>query len=328
MKTGHPIIDDSSAENLLAKKDAEGGVNQTLKPATSLGTVRQPQPISEISGANDSGWKILNLEYLPSLGMFYPADAELTIRAASVSEIRHWSTIDEFDKISINEKLNFILEKCTRFKIRGQNTWLGWQRILDIDRFFIIFRIYELTFPNQENKLYTHFKCNGTCTPPYSEKQQVRSGMLNLFTFPEELKRFYSEETRSILFESEKIGGQIRLFLPNLGTYERIRNYRLELRKNNTDLEPEFLKILPYLTNNPTLTKSEINAIKVDYMRWSNTKFFAVTKMVDMLEKEKKEILSIKCPKCGNKITSPIFLDSSFSVKDLFFISVRLDELI
>jgi len=326
MKSGHPIIDDSEAEKTLAQRDIAGGVNQSQKPI-SLGTARQPQ-VSEISGANDSGWKILNLEYLPSLGMFYPVGAELTIRAANVNEIRHWSTIDEFDRLSINEKLNFILEKCTRFKIKGESTWLGWQRILDIDRFFIIFRIYELTFPNQENKLYTHFECKGTCRPQYSEKQQVRSGMLNLFNFPDELKVHYSEENRCIVISSEKIGGSAKIYLPNLGSYDRIRAHRSELRKSNTDLEPEFLKLLPYLTNNPTLTRAEINAIKMDYMRWSNNKFFAVTKIVDILEKSKKEILSISCPKCGTKITSPIFLESGFSVKDLFFISIRLDELI
>lgn len=321
-------IDDSTAESILNAKDKKGGINKPINQAPSLGSLTPIQPTSDISGANDPGWKILNLEYLPSRGKFYPVNAELTIRAALAGEIRHWSTIDESDRISVNDKLNFILEKCTRFKIKGESTWLGWQRILDIDRFYIIFRIYELTFPNQENKLHTQFSCKGTCQPHFNERLQIKSNMLNIFDFPTELEAYYSDSERCFVINSQKLNETFRMYMPTINQYDRIRAYRTELKQNGRDLEKEFLKILPYLSNNPILPKSEIIKIHSAYLGWSDNKFFAVTKIADILDKSKHEILCMACPKCSTKITSPIFLDSSFSVKNLFFISAGLNELI
>ena len=51
------------------------------------------------------GWVSLSVDELPSEGMFYPEDAIIKIKAATVAEIRHFSTIDETNLIDIDEKL-------------------------------------------------------------------------------------------------------------------------------------------------------------------------------------------------------------------------------
>jgi len=94
---------------------------------------------SIIHGANDVNYKNIPFDILPSKGMFYPIGSEITIRAASVIEIRHWSTIDDTDLLDMNDKLNFIIEKCLRFKT--ESGIASWKDIKEIDRFFLVFKI-------------------------------------------------------------------------------------------------------------------------------------------------------------------------------------------
>ena len=57
------------------------------------------------------------MEYLPSQGLFYPEGTKIQIRAASVKEIRHFSGIDDNDILDIDDKLNGVLDACTRVQI-------------------------------------------------------------------------------------------------------------------------------------------------------------------------------------------------------------------
>ena len=68
----------------------------------------------------DNGWKNLPVNILPSKGMFYPDGTRIAIRAAEVKEIRHFSTIDEDDRIDIEEKLGMVLDSCMRIDFPGE----------------------------------------------------------------------------------------------------------------------------------------------------------------------------------------------------------------
>jgi hypothetical protein len=52
----------------------------------------------------DTGYKNIPISMLPSKGIFYPSDWYVTIRSATVGEIRHFSTVDEFDDIDVIDK--------------------------------------------------------------------------------------------------------------------------------------------------------------------------------------------------------------------------------
>jgi ribosomal protein S27E len=47
-----------------------------------------------------------------------------------------------------------------------------------------------------------------------------------------------------------------------------------------------------------------------------------------MIEDARSSMVNTQCPKCGNKVSTPLFSQSGFTVKDLFLISGGLDELI
>ena len=121
----------------------------------SLGKIQVGHDRSTV--VEEIGWIRLKPETLPSQGIFYPQGTEITIRAASAGEIRHWSTLDEDDLLSLDDALNRVAEKCCRIKFP---TMMGsFKDIKEIDRFFIVFAIREFTFKRGENNLTTTFKC-------------------------------------------------------------------------------------------------------------------------------------------------------------------------
>lgn len=333
--------EDSDVSEFLEKEDLKYGKNSDSQPvqtptvektAESLGTARSMQmPTSSISGANDGYWKNVPLENLPSGGLFYAEGSELTIRAATVSEIRHWSTIDDGDVLDIDDKLNFIIEKCTRFKINGGRSWLTWRDILEIDRLYVIFLIHEITFPNGQNELFTRVQCSETCSEEgrFNDEVKVESGMLQLFEFPAELEQWYSQEYRCFEVVSQKLNETFYLYMPTIGVVERLRKRIAESRNAGQTIDKAFIKVAPYIIQDWTkLGKPEYLSLQAETLGWHINKFTFITKFADMVQGARGNSLTVPCPKCGSKITSSIFSSNSFTVKDLFLISGRLDQLI
>ena len=218
---------DDEAARFLDEQDLKYGVNNVNiehDQPKNLGTIsRIAEPI-QISAASESSWKLLNLETLPSQGLFYPEGTELLIRSAKTKEIRHWSTIDETDPLDAIEKINFILNSCTKISVPGGRP-LNFNDYLEIDRYHILFRVYELTFPNQENKLWANIKCKND---GHINRTQVLSKNLKGFEYPSELMKWYSKEERCFKIISEKLGETFNIYLPTIGTESKFRAKRKE----------------------------------------------------------------------------------------------------
>jgi hypothetical protein len=107
----------------LSAKEKAGNLQYDQSPTE---TVEAPRPsLGKASHVIDdplgmeSPWKPLPLQNLPSEGFGYPDGLEIGIRAAQVSEIRHYSTIDENDPIDVDDKINHILSKNTTIRYSG-----------------------------------------------------------------------------------------------------------------------------------------------------------------------------------------------------------------
>lgn len=311
-------IDPIKAQEYLDGLDQKSGINSNPKTKKAK---------EKVSLANELGFKNIPLEILPSKGKFYVEGFTLAIRSATVAEIRHWSTIDEADMLSVDDQLNYILERCSEIRIDGEP--VSWKEILEIDRFFIIFKIQELTFPNGENSLPHRFECTKCTDQNFSEVLPIESSMLNSFNFPEELTQFYSDENRAYYIKSEKLAAEFNLYMPTLGTMHKLREIIIDLTAKGTKIDKAFIKLVPYLVGNwETLDVSVYSALNQESLSWNIPKFTFISKFADEIQKSKKQLLKADCPKCGSKIDSRIFLDSSFTVKDLFLISAGFSELV
>lgn len=323
-------IDKTEGKNQINQEQEQPAESQQAPPQTSLGKGRgmNEEFQSGISGAADPGYKILPLEYLPSKGMFYPENAEITIRAALSEELRHWSTLDEHDRIDVFDMLNFILEKCVRFKIKGEPVIFTWADLLEIDRLYIIFRVHELTFPDGKNQLTTLIKCkNKSCG--HTERIPIKSSMLRLYEFPTEAMQWYSPEERCFVVNSQKYNETFKLYMPTVGALQKRRKYMADLRRRRQQPDKAFVKVMPYIVGETrTLTNSRIQQYFFNYKEWPDGKFFFISEMANQLTEGKTQHFEMACPKCGETITTNIFSSQSFGVKDLFFISGRLADLI
>lgn len=298
-----------------------------------LGMARSAQiENSTVSGANDNFWKNLPLTNLPSKGLFYPDGAELTFRAATAAEIRHWSTIDDGDILDIDDKLNFIIEKCVRFKLNGGQTWLSWRDVLEIDRLYIVFLIHEITFPDGQNELFVNLECNAAaCSEEerYSDEVKVRSQMLQLFEMPEELMQWYSPQYRCFEVVSDKLKETFYLYAPTIGSIERLRKRIAETKSQGRQVDKAFIKVAPYLIQDwSSFGPAEYAQLFNASLGWHMNKFTFITKFSEMMQAARANSIVTSCPKCGSKLTSPIFSRDSFTIKDLFLISGRLSQLV
>jgi len=327
-------INEEEAALFLNQVDATNGINQ-LKPdketieekPKNLGVIEKYSELTELSGAAESSWKILDLRGLPSLGMFYPEEAELLLRPAKTKEIRHWSTIDENDPIDVREKINFVLNACTKFNAKGGRP-LNFNDFLEVDRYHILFRIYELTFPNQENKLWANIKCtNERCG--HVNKIQVGSQNLKGFECPPELLKWYSKEEKCFKIVSEKLQETIRIYLPSFGVDTKIRQRKNTEISQGVEIDDAFYEFAPYLIENwRTCDQSYLSGLKIGSHGWSENKFVFIHKFTNSLKNASLNRAGCRCEKCGNITESHIFLAGSFTVKDIFIISAGLDELI
>lgn len=351
-------IDEKAAEEIIRKKERDNAKNfnqdestdkteeKSVVPVSTdvheaaearidrsrggLGVLKSGNPESEIHGANDEYWKNVPIQNLPSAGLFYPDNAELTIRSAEVGEIRHWSTIDENDFLDMDAKMNFIIEKCVRF--RGANKEpLSWKDLLEIDRFYIIFLVHEITFPNGENKLFVKFGCNMQCKGDgtYREKVHLKANMLNLLIIPEDIMKYYSPEHKCFAKVSEKLKEELRFYLPTVGVSQKIKGLIKDARDNSNYVDPAFIKIAPFLIKEwRDINEGYLEKLRIQTFNWNKNKTLFVTGFADKLEQSVNLTVKRECKQCGVVLEVPLFFRDGFTIKNLFVVSASLDDLI
>ena len=269
--------------------------------------------------SGDIGWKNVPLESLPSRGIFYPEGAQIAIRAASVAEIRHWSTIDEDDLLGIDDMLNFIIEKCCRFKVTGRP--VTFKDLKEIDRFYLIFAIRDFTFKNGENKL------NVTVTNEegLSEKIEVTKDVIDYFNADERLMNYYNSDKKCFTLKL-KSGEEFDLHLPSLGVMMFIKSYIKGKRQSNQNIDKAYTKYAPFLFSEwRTLTVTSYEKSLQDSIDWSIQKISVLDKMVEILSSSVDPKIKY-VNGSGEEATAELKFPGGF--KSIFLISDIFGELV
>jgi hypothetical protein len=281
-----------------------------------------------VSGVEEPTWKALKLDLLPSKGMFYNSSVELLLKSAKTREIRHWSTMDEHDPVDVRDKIGFILNGCTKFKIPGVPFSFNFKDYLEIDRYHILFRIHELTFPNKENKLTAKIKCDNTKCNKVNDIHTTSQNLIG-FKIPEDLLKYYSNEERCFVINSDRLNQTLRFYMPTIGTQDLFRQKKELDLKNGVDIEDSFYRFGPYLISNwRETTLEDLGRLKVESNGWSTEKFTIIWKVTELLREASLNRVTGVCEKCKSRLENHIFLGGSFTTKDIFIISAGLDELI
>lgn len=280
----------------------------SLGKAASLSTEEAPSIVTDI------GWVRIKPETLPSQGIFYPSGTEISIRAASAAEIRHWSTIDEEDILSMDDALNKIVEKCA--KIRTGNVFGSYKDLKEVDRFFVVFAIRELTFKKGENQLNVSFNC--TNCGKKDEKTIVKE-MLSYYVPVPELQARFSEEQRCFHLKLTN-GEELKLSLPSLGVMNFIKGYIREKIQTKQEYDKAFFKWAPFLFADwRNLNEASYNKLLQDSYSWGTDKISVLDWFISRMEDTVKTEIKNECSVCGTEATAPITFRGG--IKSLFLVS-------
>jgi hypothetical protein len=298
--------------------------NQTKQPEvakiTTLGTAEKFK-VHDVDDplAAELGWKNIPIDYLPSQGLFYDSGTQVVIRAATVAEIRHWSTIDENDLIGVDDMLNFIIEKCCKIKIPGRAA--SFKDLKEIDRFYLIFAIRDYTFKNGENKLYV----NATDSDGVTDKIEVTKDVIDYFNPDERMMKYFSHEEHCFKLEM-KNGEKFNMYFPGLGVMAFIKNYIKTKQQQGQNFDKAFIKYAPFLFNDwRSLTQAAYDKAVQDSYSWSVTRISALDKLVEILSASVNPQVKYVSPS-GAEVTAP--LNFQGGIKSIFLISDIFGELV
>lgn len=265
--------------------------------------------------ANQIGWQKLPITDLPTQGLFYPDGTEVTIRAATAGEIRHWSTLQEDNLSMLDDMLNYVMERCA--KIKFPNVMSSWKDIKEVDRFYILLAIRELTFVNGENKLQV--KTSET------SKLDVTKDMINYINFDERIMNYYSPEERKIVF-TFKSGKKMRISIPCVGVTNWLKGYITRKKQNNEAIDEDFIAFAPYvITDWRGLTDDTYSKIIMDSHNWTAAEISILTEVRKIFIDTVDPVVRYTDEEGGERVVP---LSFPGGIKSIFLISDPFGELV
>ena len=304
-------------------------VTPPVRQSPDLGRVENIRPAQpEFSPGLDFGWKNLPLSVLPSRGFFYPEGTKIAIRSAEVKEIRHFSTIDEDDLIDLDEKLNFILSKCSTMHFPNEGV-VSHKDLKHEDRFFLIMAIRDLTFVQGENRIIItpESKCKDKNTCPINNGIELRTGVLSSYDIDQRVMKYYSPSTRNFVFPVRKIGKEITMSVPSIGVMNLVSDFVFECDRRGIEVDESFIKISPFIFDEwRNLGFNQIMQKMVESDDWSKEEFSLYYELCETIKIGTELDINVKCPTCGAEVTAPITFPGGF--KSLFVISDIFGELL
>lgn len=224
------------------------------------------------------GYHDIPVETLPSGGLFYPKGTQVSIRSAKVSEIRHFSSIDETNILDIDEKLNAIVESCSR--VTNSKSRMSYKDLCEEDRFFLILSIRDLTFPEPESNLKVEHKDKKGKV----HEVEVKKENLSYFKIPDHLEKYYSEDALGFLIETKSFG-TIEMRPPTIGIMQRMTGYIKDRQEKGESIDQSVLQIMPYLVSEwRGFQDKDIFKFEVEMNGWSNKKFSLVYKLAEEIK--------------------------------------------
>ena len=224
------------------------------------------------------GYHDVPLISLPSGGMFYQEGTKISIRPAKVSEIRHYSTIDENNVLDIDEKLNAIVESCIR--ITSDKKRMSYKDILEEDRFYIILSIRDLTFPEPESNLKVdHLDKKGNKHEIVIDKKYFQ-----YFKIPKELDKYYDNTSKTFLIETKSFG-TIEMKPPCIGVMQKVTDYIKKRQEEGSKIDQSLLQVIPFLTRDwRGFNEKSIFDFEIGMNGWSGKKYNLVYTLAEKMK--------------------------------------------
>lgn len=270
----------------------------------------------------ESEWKNLPVDSLPSKGFGYPEGFEIAIKSAGVREIRQYSTVDESDRIDLDEKLNAILSKS--MKIRWNGGFLESYDLWYEDRFFIIMSIRDLTFIRGENRILLPVTKNCTKTDcEIPDQIELKANLLDSFVMDNEILTRYNKDTFSFKFIPKDGSPEMNLYIPTVGVTTLCRKIIKDKKEKGKKFDESFSKVATFIIPDwRGLDERLYDQYERASNEWTTLQFSIADQISSRINFATKSRIYSKCNSCGGEVTADISFPrgyrSLFVIPDIF----------
>ena len=261
-------------DNMSIEDDAKKIVE--AKEKKTIGRVDVSRKIEE--PAKQLGYKAVDINVLPSRGWFYPNETKIAIAPAKIAEIRHWSTIEESDPISVDASLNFIMERCVKINMPGSIS--TFKDLKEIDRLYLLFAVRELTFQNGQNALTAEYYDNDKL-----EKVELTKEMISYFDMPADFEEYYNNERKCFVFVNPDDAGEtLDIYFPSIGISEEVEKWKNNRLRKRRTVEKDFLSSIQFLTKTwRDVTDKNLDDLAMKSNNWSLWKISMLSYITSLL---------------------------------------------
>ena len=284
----------------------------TQTPPMPTAMMEEPMVVKSVHQNFDIGWYEVPMDSLPTQGLFYPDDSRILIKPATVSVIRHFSTVDDTNPLELNDAFDYILENLVRFNVPNMSP--SYKNLKDIDKLSVILHVRDATFKNGESRIVS----NVSCSCGNTDEKTLKWSDFEFFTFNPELMKYYNPESKIFQVQfNDPMQSDVGLTLPSIGMRTFVQKYITNKIKQRKSYDKAFATIAPYIMDNWISMNEEFYDTQLeDSLTWTTSQFAAFIRIVDMIKKSTVSRIKHKCSKCGAEVTAP----SSFrgGIKSLF----------
>jgi hypothetical protein len=305
------FVEKEETPYMVPNTDGQVGPPITTIPGTKLPWEK------DLPLGNQIGWIPLPVADLPTRGLFYPLDTTIAIRSATGAEIRHWSTLEETDLSALDDMLNYIVERCVTIKSTdGEGIRLSWKDVKEVDRFYLLLAINELTFPHGENKL--QIKVSDT------KRVDVKKDMVSYISLDPQLMKYYDEAERCFILKP-KGGKVLKLDIPSIGVTQWLKNYIFRKQRLQEVFDEDYLSFAPFIIRNwRGLSDDVYNKFVEDSNKWDVTTISLLVHVKKLFADTINPVIKY-VDEGGTEQTAP--LNFQGGIKSLFLISDPFGQL-
>ena len=306
--------------------DRESNQQQNPQPVQNQSNNLGKVNVTRTPMGMENDWKNIPVGNLPSKGFGYPEGFEIAIKASGVKEIRQFSTVDEDDRIDLDDKLNTIISKC--MKIRWNGGFLEPYDLWYEDRLYIIMCIRDMTFLRGENKIMLPVTKN--CTKPDCEVPdmiELRSNLLDSFVVDQDILKRYSNESYSFKFIPKDGSPEMDLYIPTVGVTTICRKILSEKRRKGKIFDESFAKVASFIIPDwRGLDESVYDQYERAAEEWSPLQFSIADQITEKINFATKSRINSKCESCDGEVTAEISFPGGY--RSLFVISDIFSQLL
>lgn len=295
------------------------------------------QNLYDMSG--DVGYVPISRDSLPSRGLYYDPKVSVTIRAANVKEIKHYSSMNDEDPFEVERHVSQILNTCCRV-VKGENQILSYKDLSEFDKVYAFFAIRDRTFLNnkRESNLNTKSECPHC---GHVNAHPISNETFGYYSIAKSVMKYYSESERCFVLSDPELGASpLKMYIPTVGVTAAIMEY---IKKKETEKQSgeggyynaTDLTIIMYTTKDWRDIDDKDKYIKSrlrELESWPENRYLIATEMTKRLKVGIKPNIRFRCEQCGGEINAAIrfqqwrTLFSNESIVSRFFEDTESDD--